>query len=221
MRHAKALSARFIQQAFHLDAIASQAILGERGSRQQFEQGVALYRRPEGKVGPARRRCQHRYTDTRAVLFQGQRALAIRGLANHHGGARRGRHGDRPDDLRAQTRQQRLGNVRHQRFVIETVGECANHDGGPVTIVVRIALDITRQSKSFQNTVSRGPRKIDGTRQCVDGGAIEPIQFGENLQSAIQRAYRSRRFACAFLRYDVCEWVGSRANLCVHDPFYP
>jgi hypothetical protein len=101
--------------------------------------------------------------------------------------------------LRAQCGKQGFCDVGDQSLIVESIRERAHHDGGPVAIIVRIAIHVTCETQGFQYAIGGGARQADGGGQRVDRGALQPIQFGENIEAAIERANRTRGFAADFL----------------------
>ena len=93
----------------------------------------------------------------------------------------------------------RLGNVRHHGFVIEAVGQCANHDGRTIAVVVGIAFDIAGETQRLQNAVRRRSRQTHCIGQRVDRRSFQTIEFRQHLESAIQGSDGTSGFAPGFI----------------------
>ena len=63
----------------------------------------------------------------------------------------------------------RFGDMRDHGLIVKAVRQSAHHDGRSITLVVRVALDISRQPQRFQNPVSGGARQPDRGGQGIDG----------------------------------------------------
>ena len=72
---------------------------------------------------------------TKLLRFYGQRASMVHRLANHHGcpGERRDR--NRPDDFAAQVVKDGPCRLVDTGLVVEAVGQAADHDRQPVTVI--------------------------------------------------------------------------------------
>ena len=53
--------------------------------------------------------------------------------------------------------------MRNHGLIVKTVRQRAHHDGRPVAIIVRIAVDIAREAQRFQNAIGGGARQADGS----------------------------------------------------------
>ena len=87
--------------------------------------------------------------------------------------------------------------MRHHGFIVETFRQRAHHDGGPIAIIMRVAIDISGEAQGFQNSVGGGARQVNRGRERVDGGALQSIQFDQHLEPAIQGADRAGGLAAA------------------------
>jgi len=107
--------------------------------------------------------------------------------------------------------------MRHQGFIVKTVRQRPHHDGRPVAVIVRVAFDIAGETQCFQYSIGRGARQTYGGGEGIDGRQLEAVEFGQDLESAIQGTDRPGRITGnLFVR---CRsLVRMRGNLCVHHP---
>jgi hypothetical protein len=91
-----------------------------------------------------------------------------------------------PDGVAIASRQVRLRDVRHHGLIVEAVGQRTHHDRGAVAVIVRVAFDVSRQAQRLQDAIRGRARQLHRIRQGIDGGAFEPIQGGEHVESPIQ-----------------------------------
>jgi hypothetical protein len=218
MRHAETLRASLIEHPLHLDAAARHSIFRQRRARQQLEQRFAFLGRTESQVRAPRRGAEHGYTHAGAVAFEREGTFPVRGLADHHGCAGRGRYRHRPHDLRAEGGEMRFGDMRNHGLIVKAFRQGAHHDGRSITVIVRVADDISRQAQGLQNPVGGRARQPDRDGQRVDGGPLQAIQFGQHVESAVQSPDRSGRFT--FLPDGIGKradfGIGKRADFRVH-----